>query len=450
MTAHVKQLSAASLDERRTALQALLGSREPAVIPHLFAALDDASELGDQMRQAIIYGVVQAFPAQAAPALLELCERGSLRQREAATYGLGFVADPRANDALWQAVGNPEQRIRQAAVYSLRQTTRALIREATAYCNHHSEAGPAGGVPLWRRSCERLVAAIAAQEAKSSGVSTELVQLVRRMADARTAQRLQAAYCEKLGIDSALGDLLRRAGRANSRWLGRPQPPEVARVEYQFEMINLVAEKDKAFPIRTRPVDMELLRLDEIAVDRGIRWVMPLDELLLFPAAVAPRLVNNGAPDATSSELTLHYQVPRGASLLVGMGSMNITYWEGRSPVATTGAVVFERQRAVPLRETLYDAAGESVAELEFSGYQALDSGWVPTEVRIEIPNAQPRNHHLRFDLRYRVHDGVWSLVEGRTSKLEGGAVELLALASIRNLVVVSKEPTSRPRTQPK
>lgn len=154
----------------------------------------------------------------------------------------------------------------------------------------------------------------------------------------------------------------------------------------------------------------------------------------------------------------VEYQIPAGAGLVIGMGSMNITYWEGRAPQPASGRVVFDRKSALPRRETLLAADGSVVATLAFADYALLapdpaggDSRQVPRSVQVVIPRTAAGGHHLRFDLQYGVRDGVWAFQEGRTTRITDAGEELLALASLRDFTVHGTKANegAQPATRP-
>lgn len=428
----VRQLASESPEVRRAALSDLLDTRDERLIPVLCMLLGEEGKAADRLRSGLVLGLVQAFPDQAVEVLDGLTRAVSLTQREAAAYGLGHVPGERALLRVLELLEyEPEERVRQAAGYAARTPVRAAAQHATAYALYQVESVPAEVLDVQ----PRIQAGLGNALARCHGVpGPDLAAAVLQLAGPDLVDLAFDAFVRSRGPEEQeLAATLTRARQVNARWLGKARPAPGLSFEYRFHMTNVMADKSREIPLRAGASELELLRTQGQHLDRATRWEMPLDALFTCPGACAPRLETR----ADGSNV-VHYLVPRAAHLQVGMGTMNIAYWQGRVSVARTAEVVLDAGGR-PISETLRNEQGDVVARAAYGPFQALTSGGeVPSAVSIEMFAAEPQGHRLRFDLRFQVVNGVfWCLEDASVVRVtEGGTEELLALAHVSDLTV--------------
>jgi HEAT repeat protein len=433
-------LTSGSPPERAQAIDRLLATAEPAVIP----VLRDALALEDrELRIRITRGLQRVFPEASTELFLELLGDADLRRREAAVFAIALLDDPRVLPRLIAALSAEERPIREAAARSLSMRGREEVNAAASRA--HGEPRPVS--PIWRRILAETRAAVLADLIEHG--ADELRRSLRdQFADRECAAGLRAAYARK-HAGEPVAARIEALGRRLAPWCPRSVLPEGTRLVYTIRIENLFAGSQKSVAIGVDAADFATLHFWRYALDRAVHLQLPLDELLLDPERCAPSIAADGegtdAGTAAAAPVEIRYRLLDRTDLRCGIGILNIAYWEGTSTAGAEVALRLDPATGLPREERALDLAGETVMAVRYEEWIELPGdGAAPGRIIVEMPRARigAQEASMRYTLRFRVVEGVWLLADAEAAALVEGGEELRALAAVDSVAVTRPAPT--------
>jgi len=259
--------------------------------------------------------------------------------------------------------------------------------------------------------------------------------MIRTFADYKLTRVAQKRYLESLPAREPLRSVLSKFFRANRRWLGRPPAPRIDRIDYTLHL-QLVGNEDPvtiSYWVDAR--DIDFLRVDDFHIDRGGRLSLPLDSVMMAPDQGRPTLVENG-----ESRVEIRYELADRGRLRVGLGTLDLAYWEGKLQEPSHAIVTLDPRRGVPISEDVYMEDGSLGAHLTYDEYERLgDGSWVPLRIEVDAPNIHvaARSAHVQYVLRFVLLDkDTWMLAGASATELTQGGNLLRAYSSLRDSVV--------------
>ncbi len=410
------------IDKREEAVRKLLELNDPSVLPYLFPLLSaGGSEEADQLRMAVMMGVIQRFTDQVFPALEQLIERGDTMQRQAAAHGMGRLFHPRQPDVLIPLLGEPDEALRRAAVMSLLGPVGLMHN---GFLNHALIKAVEREEPLDEippdliAKVDTMVDKVLAEVLKHGlDFPEEVFYLLRKAGDRDAAQALVEHFAKQLPPDQKeVGELIRRLFDANRAWLGQTTPMRAAAIEYRLDATNFIADKTKPIPLIFTSEAGRRLRGREVHWDRAVVLELPLEALVMFPQACKPSIQKKDA-----KRVVLEYRVPVRMELQGGMGSVNVFFWSGRTAGASKATVEVDVERWVPLVESIFDAEGEEIGRVTYGDYQELEPGvLVPMQIQTDILKSVSgkTTRHMQYEYGFQLVEGNWLLKEGTANEV--------------------------------
>lgn len=429
-----------SAEEKTAAVDRLLATADAAVLP----VLRDALSAEDRdLRARITLGILQIFPAAAPEFFLGLLDDAALPRREAALFALGYLDIPEALPRLIAALSATEDVLRQAAARSL--VLRGREGYEAAYVRATGGPRPVGAAErrILIETRRAVIADLIAHSGSGASGAADLRRSLRDYyADAEAARLLREAYRASRPEDPA-ATRIAALGEAMAPWCPRAELPAGTRLAYTLEIENLVAKSRKSVAIAVDAEDFSALHYRRYSLDRVLHLELPLDELLLDPARCAPVLAE--APvtpegDPARRPIVVRYRLPERTDLRCGIGTLNIAYWEGTSLDGRDVELVIDPESGRPTEERVTDEAGAPVFVTRYSGWLDLPGGGAaPGRIEIDMPRARIGAQVLpmRYELRFRLHDGIWLLDGAEAMARTEAGEEMRALGAVSAVTVV-------------
>jgi len=436
--------------EKAQAIDRLLASGDAAALAVLRDAL---AEEDRDLRSRITLGLLRSFPAEAPALFLGLLDDPALPRREAALFALGLIDHPESIPRLVAALGSPEKELREAAARAL--TMRGREGYNGAYVR--ATGGPRPPAPGERRRTAEAREAIVS-DIIANGIDEFRRPLLDRFADREAARRLRTAYSAAHPEDAAAARIVALGERLAS-WTPRSSLPEGVRLSYTIAIENLVAKSTKSVPIAVGAEDFAALHYHRYALDRAIHFELPIDELLLDPERCAPVLIEGireppGDPGGAGGPTpAIRYRLPERTGLLCGIGILNIAYWEGSTFDGRDVELLLHPETGLPTAERVTDAAGAVVFEVEYADWIELAAGAAaPARISVRMAGARIGAQVLpmRYELRFRAHDGVWLLDGAEAFASPESGEEMRAIATVSDVSVVREGAEPAPPAPPR
>lgn len=412
----LSQIKSSDLDMRQRALQEIINNPDPDLLPVLHEILNE-SDAG--LRRQVSMVVINAFAGQSFEFFKAAAISTGIPRREAAAHALGMISDIRVIPILQSLIADPEVRIKNAALRSLQ----SLVRQDLPYLFQKVAGTPQP--PANSSTDTRNLARLTLNRLGQSNPGDPNLQIARiRCLDSGLAQVNRNHWLKTLDLEPDKIQKLRKFLDNEKSWLGRAKVRHS--LNYKFSMLNAVSGSSKEIDITASTHDVDLLRSLGYDLDRVIHLRLVSDLFFAIPDALAPELTFD------DSYVDVTFDIRNFPGRHIGIGLLNISYWETRILTGARGHLRFDAKTMRLIEESITDEAGKLLWKMEVNErFEGNDH--FPRRLTVDVPGGKvgANQIHLRVDLQFQFKEGRWLLSEGSTREITAEGEDLKAYCEV-------------------
>ncbi|MGE4619036.1 MAG: HEAT repeat domain-containing protein [Planctomycetota bacterium] len=412
----LNQLTSTDIKVRQQAMQTVLQSPDPALLPYLKNDLNDPDP--SNRRQLTMF-ILRAFPDHSFQHFKQWLSEDGIHRREASAHALGYIHDMRVLPLLKTAIEDPNEKIQIAALRALQSLARIDLPLAFKRVSSQQTTSTEQN-PQIRAEAVSLLNL----KGRSNPTNLNLQTARLRCIDSSSAKENRTSWVHSLSDHPSTQILYQNIFDTNQHWLGRY--PVAKPLHYNFSMLNAVAGTSKEIAISANVEDIEALRSLDYDLDRVIHLRLASDLLFNIPAAVEPTI------KATDDSIVVDFEIDGFPFRHAGIGLLNISYWESRIQQGHSAHLRFDRTTYRLLEETIKDATGNTLWVVTTPTWLE-GPGNVPMQIDIDMPggNVGAKLKHLKMALKFQNHLSGWLLHEAQTNEVTAEGNELRAYCEV-------------------